>query len=61
MAQNIDQFAAEVSRDIELFRADWHKKHQQNPEMYPLELPEDNEGLWFEFFVEFMTSGRGEV
>jgi hypothetical protein len=53
----IDDFVEEVRRDITRFQAAWHAKHKENPEHYPLELPADNEGLWFEFFMDFMTSG----
>lgn len=57
MAQNLDQFIAEVKADIEGFAAEYRKQHAANPEHYPLELGDDNEGLWAEFFMDYMTRG----
>jgi len=45
MGLSLDQFADEVRRDIEAFVADYRKKHEENPEHYPLELPDNNAGL----------------
>lgn len=55
MAQNLDQFVVEVQADIEAFAADYRAKHAVNPDHYPLELGDDNAGLWAEFFMDFMT------
>lgn len=53
MAMSLDQFADEVRSSIEAFVADYRKNHEQNPEQYPLELPTGQEGLWYEFFMDF--------
>jgi hypothetical protein len=55
MAQTLDQFVAEVKRDIEAFAADYRASHAANPEHFPLELGDDNAGVWLEFFMDFMT------
>lgn len=55
MAQNLEQFVAEVKVEIEDFAADYRRQHAANPEHYPLDLGDDNEGLWIEFFMDFMT------
>lgn len=58
MAATLDQFVDELRRDVEAFRADWLKNHAEAPDMYPLELPTDNEGLWLEMFIDFQTRQR---
>ncbi|SER81998.1 hypothetical protein SAMN04244573_04388 [Azotobacter beijerinckii] len=58
MGLSLDQFADEVRRDIEAFVADYRKKHEENPEHYPLELPDNNAGLWSEFFMDFHIRGK---
>jgi len=55
--QSLDQFVKEIQRDILEFSKDYKKKHEENPEHYPLELTEDNSGLWFEFFIDFCQNG----
>lgn len=58
MPVSIDQFAAEVRADIELFVKDWKKRMAESPEQYHEELPDDNSGLWYEFFSEFMLRDK---
>lgn len=52
-AISLEQFVAEIKENIALFEQDWLQKHADNPEMYPLSIPADNAGLWYEFFQEF--------
>jgi len=54
-ALSLDDYVTEVQSDIRLFAADWRAKNAANPEQYPMELPEDNAGLWGEFFTDFMN------
>lgn len=58
MPQHLDQFVAEVKSDIEAFAAEYRAGHAENPEHYPLELDDDNAGVWFEQFIDFMTRDR---
>ncbi|SFB42814.1 hypothetical protein [Azotobacter beijerinckii] len=60
MGLTLDQFADEIRRDIEAFVADYRKKHEENPEHYPLELPDNNAGLWSEFFMDFHLHGKAQ-
>jgi hypothetical protein len=55
MAINLDQFVTDMKIDIEAFAADYRAEHAVNPEQYPLELGDDNAGLWVEFFMDFIT------
>lgn len=51
--ESLDEFVAEIKKSIDLFAEDYKKHHVENPDNYPLELPENNSGLWFEFFADF--------
>lgn len=55
---HLDSFVKEVQSNITKFAEEYRKKHAENPEHYPLELTEDNYGLWLEFFVFYYTDGR---
>lgn len=56
--QSLDKFVKETQKDILRFAEAYRKKHEENPEHYPLELSVDNLGLWFEFFMEFSQNGE---
>lgn len=55
--KSLESFVKELQKDILKFSEAYKKKHAENPEHYPLELPGDNAGLWTEFFIEFHTNG----
>ena len=55
---SLDSFVKEIQSNIVAFSEAYHKKHIENPEHYPLELPADNSGLWLEFFIEFCDNGE---
>lgn len=55
MALSLEEFVTEVKAEIEAFAAEYRAQHAENPEHYPLALGDDNEGLWAEFFMDFMT------
>lgn len=51
----------EIQREtLDAFCADWLKNHEENPEHYPMEMPEGNEGLWFEMFNDFEMEADDE-
>lgn len=52
----LDNFVKDTQADILKFAEEYRKKHTENPEHYPLELPKNNSGLWLEFFIEFCTN-----
>lgn len=54
MALHLDQFVEEVEADIKAFAAEYKAQHEANPEHFPLELGDDNSGLWVEFFQDFI-------
>ena len=48
----LDEFLAEV-RDAEVnFEREWRRQHAISPEDYPMDIPDDNAGLWWELFFE---------
>jgi hypothetical protein len=59
MAQSLEQFVAELKANVDEFSIDYLKGNAANPEHYPLELGGDNAGLWFELFIDYVTSNRG--
>lgn len=58
MAQTLTDFIAEMRQDLELFEKAYNASHRLNPEHYPLEMADGQEGLWFEFFADHVTSTR---
>lgn len=61
MSQSLDEFIKEAEDCLGLFKQYWLTKHNQNPTEYPMELPDHNVGLWWEFFslmVEDVQSGE---
>lgn len=57
MAQSLDSFLEELRSDVGRFEAAYRSKVANEPEHYPLDLPDGQEGLWFEFFLGYVTQG----
>ena len=53
MTQHIDEFADEVRVAITTFVDDYKLQHKVKPGQFPLELGDENKGLWWEFFMLF--------
>ena len=49
MTQHIDEFADEVRVAITTFVDDYKLQHKAKPGQFPLELGDENKGLWWEF------------
>lgn len=49
----IDQAAEEFTTSIKEFVEKYKAKHEMFPEQYPLEMAENNTGLWVEFMIEY--------
>ena len=45
------EFIETTKKELDLFKENWLKNHAMNPENYPLDLGENNDGLWFEQFT----------
>jgi hypothetical protein len=55
---HLDNFSEEIQKAAIAFKVEWLKKHESNPEEYPLTLPNENAGLWYEFFINFMLTNE---
>ena len=55
---SIDQAAEEFTTSIKEFVEKYKAKHEMFPELYPLEMPDDNAGLWAEFMVDYHITGQ---
>lgn len=58
MAKSLDDFMAELRTNAEKFEAAYRAKAAATPELYPLSIPDDNAGLWLEFFIGFVETGE---
>ena len=48
----------EISKPkLDEFVKAYANKSKENPEIYPLDLPEDNSGLWNEFYIDYLLNG----
>lgn len=54
MAQTVEEFCKEVREAIDGFEVDWKINNQKNPDMFPNEFEDGNEGLWWDMFDEFL-------
>ncbi len=55
---NVHDFVSRTKEQIEQFHELWLLKHAENPEQYPLDIPDDNCGVWQEMFTIFQESGK---
>lgn len=58
--QTLDEFVAELRRDVDAFEKWWREQNSKNPEHFEMSFPEENSGIWFEQFLYFMTEGVSE-
>ena len=49
----LDQAVSEQLETIQAFKANYIAESKDNPDMYPLSLPKDNAGSWFEQMMDF--------
>ena len=49
----LDEFSESTYRKILNFEAYYRYQNKINPVQYPLDIPDDNAGLWTEFFNDF--------
>lgn len=50
---SLDDFVGEILRKLRDFQRMWYKRNKENPEMYPLEIPSENSGMWDEMFYQW--------
>ncbi|WP_337233139.1 hypothetical protein, partial [Vibrio cholerae] len=49
----LDQAVSEQLETIQAFKANYIAESKENPDMYPLSLPKNNAGSWFEQMMDF--------
>jgi len=54
---SIEQAADDFKRSIDRFVEAYKIKNRSRPDEYPLELPEENLGLWTEFMLGYFNDG----
>lgn len=60
MSMSIDEFSKCMRSDLDDFVADWRSNNKTDPDGYPLEMADGNEGLFYELFMNFVGSKAGE-
>lgn len=50
---DLDEFVKHEQRRLKAFKRWWSEKHEEHPGNFPLSIPEDNEGIWWEAFDMF--------
>lgn len=53
---SLDEFLVEIKKDVDSFEKTWRDGNKENPEFYPLELDEENDGLWHEQFIAHLST-----
>lgn len=54
---SLSKFVSQMQSSLKKFEENYLVQNVKNPTNFPLELPEDNSGLWFEFFSDFCEEG----
>lgn len=52
MSLHLDEFVEITAKQLEDFAKTWRENNAKYPAAYPMELPDSDEGLWFEFFAD---------
>lgn len=53
MIMTLDDFVREEKEKMTRFVLYWISNHKKDPEMFPLEIPDDNSGTWIEMYNSF--------
>ena len=51
----LGEFIDDMIDKANKFRIYWINQNLKDPENWPLELQDDNDGLWWELFFDFIT------
>lgn len=55
---NLEKFVDMMKENLDEFKIYWINENKKNPEIFPLNFDEDNEGIWFEMFEMFMSEKK---
>lgn len=53
---SLDEFLVELKKDVDSFEKTWRDGNKRNSKFYPLELGEENDGLWYEQFITYLST-----
>jgi hypothetical protein len=53
MSLTLDDFVSDTIEELQRFKLWWEKMHAAEPEKYPMEMPDENAGLWFEMYLTY--------
>lgn len=53
MIMTLDDFVREEKEKMSRFVHYWISNHQKDPELFPLEIPDDNSGVWTDMYNSF--------
>lgn len=53
---SLDNFIITIQQELKKFEEEYRENHKKDPENYPLEMTEENSGLWVEFFMMQLNS-----
>lgn len=51
---SIDQFVGEIGLALLNFKKQWKANNSVQPDIYPLELSDENSGAWMDLFFTFL-------
>lgn len=52
----LDVFMSEMEETLKEFKKHWLEENAKDPEMFPLDIEDDNDGIWFEQFLSYCDS-----
>ena len=54
----LSEFTNTLKTEINKFNIYWRLKNSKDPEAFPMELSDDNSGLWWEMFTDFIERNK---
>lgn len=49
----LEEFIKQAHEMVDAFEANWRRNNAAEPDMYPMEIPEDNAGILWEQLADF--------
>jgi len=53
MQISFEEFIKEAKANVDAFEQYWKENNHANPEIFPMEMDEDNVGMWWEQLYNF--------
>lgn len=52
----LNDFLTEMTDDLKAFEEFWQKNHSENPDDFPMDIRNNNSGIWLEQFLAFIET-----